>query len=418
MAKRKTGCLSCHWLARVWAACLASTLMVALGSGDVLRAADFSASNSLSSNAVAVSLEYQETDYNVIGWSLSLKTQTSPFPKEPAAASGKTVRGILVLGDNSSNSVSFIWQRDARKLFLDLNRNRDLTDDSNGVFLARTEGSVSYQMFTNVHLVFNTAAGRRRVLADLNLYDYSHSQFGGIVEVRSFWQGKATLKGHDWQVGIVQNDLNQSGSFENSQLLLRPWEKRDQPFTASSGLLATVPFSRNMFVDGHAYQVNLAVRSQAGEAKPSLQFTEQSIALGEVKITGKFIQRLVLSGGSYLVCLDQPAGTVKIPVGRYSLSSILLKQGDAEAYQYNSSQPVSSSWIFVKSNEPVVLNVGGPLTNSVTATREGQDLSLNYKLIGTGGATYRLVNLDSSKPPKFTIYKSDREIASDNFQFG
>jgi len=137
-----------------------------------------------------------------------------------------------------------------------------------------------------------------------------------------------------------------------------------------------------------------------------------------VKITGKFIQRLVLTGGPYLVCLDQPAGTVDIPVGSYSPSSILLKQGDTEAYQYNSSQPVSGSWIVVKTNAPVVLNVGGPLTNSVTATREGQDLSLDYKLIGAGGATYRLLNQDSSKPPKFTIYKSDREIASDNFQFG
>ena len=392
--------------------------MVVLCLEQVLRAADSVSSSSPSSNAIAVQLAYQEAAYNVAGWSLSLKTQTSPFPKEPAAASGKTVRGVLILGDNSSNSIPFVWQRDARKLFLDLNRNQDLTDDSNGMFSARTESSISYQTFTNVHLLFNTAAGRCRVLADLNLYDYSHSQFGGVVEVRSFWQGKATLNGHDWQVGIVQNDLNQFGSFENSQLLLRPWEKRDQPFTASSGLLATIPFSRNLFVDGHAYQVNLAVRSQAGEAKPSLQFTEQSVALGELKITGKFIQRLVLSGGPYLVCLDQPAGTVKIPVGSYSPSSILLKQGDAEAYQYNSSQPVSGSWIFVNSNAPVVLNVGGPLTNSVTATREGQDLSLDYKLIGAGGATYRLVNLDSSKPPKFTIYKSDREIASDNFQFG
>jgi hypothetical protein len=384
----------------------------------VLGAADSALSNSPPSNASTIQLDYQEAAFNVAGWSLSLKTQASPFPKEPAAAPGKTVRGVLVLGDNSSNSIPFLWQRDARKLFLDLNRNRDLTDDSNGMFLARTESSVSYQTFTNVHLLFDTAAGRCPVLADLNLYDYGNSQFGGVVEVRSFWQGKAMLNGRDWQVGIVPINLNQFASFEKSQLLMRSWEKRGQPFTTSSGSLATIPFSRNLFVDGHAYQVNLAVRSQAGEAKPSLKFAGQSVALGEVKIAGKFIQRLVLTGGPYLVCLDQPAGTVEIPIGSYSPSSILLKQGDTEAYQYNSTQPVSASWISVKSNAAVVLNVGGPLTNSVTATRDGQDLSLDYKLIGAGGVTYRLVNQNSSKPPTFAIYKNDREIASDSFQFG
>ena len=52
------------------------------------------------------------------------------------------------------------------------------------------------------------------------------------LAIRSFWQGKVTLQGRDWQVGIIQNNLDQSGSFENGRLLLRPWEKRNQPFNA------------------------------------------------------------------------------------------------------------------------------------------------------------------------------------------
>ena len=91
---------------------------------------------------------------------------------------------------------------------------------------------VYYQTFTNVHLPLNTAAGRCRVLADLNFWDYG-SQPSCSLAVRSFWQGKVTLQGRDWQVGIVQNVLNQTGSFENSQLLLRPWEKRNQTFNAN-----------------------------------------------------------------------------------------------------------------------------------------------------------------------------------------
>ena len=76
------------------------------------------------------------------------------------------------------------------------------------------------------------------------------------------------------------------------------------------------------------------------------------------------------------------------------------------------------SRISVSDKAPAVLDAGGPLTNSVTAIREGQDLRLDYKLIGAGGATYQLVKHDTSKPPEFAIYKGDRKIASGKFEFG
>src|ERR1017187_6248606 len=172
MAKRKTGCLSWHRLGNVWLAWLTSALMVVPGSINILRAADFVLSNSPPSNATTASLEYQETDYSVINWGVSLTTQTISFKKEPVAASGKIVRGVLNFGGDASNSIPFVWQRDAGKLYLDLNRNRDLTDDPDGVFLSGRRSTYAYETFTNVHLLFNTASGGRRVLADLNFYDY------------------------------------------------------------------------------------------------------------------------------------------------------------------------------------------------------------------------------------------------------
>ena len=166
------------------------------------------------------------------------------------------------------------------KLYLDLNRNRDLTDDSAGVFSARETQRVYYQTFTNVHLLFNTASGESPVLAEVNFYDYG-SRPSCSLAVRSLWQGKVTLQGRDWQVGIVPNNLNQSGSLENGRLLLRLWEKRNQPFNTYDGSLATIPFSRNLFVDGHAYQLNLTVRPQDGETRLALQF------IGTVRSTGR-----------------------------------------------------------------------------------------------------------------------------------
>ena len=44
------------------------------------------------------------------------------------------------------------------------------------------------------------------------------------------------------------------------------------------------------------------------------------------------MQRVTLEGGPYLVVLDKPEATVKVPVGRYRPAKVCLKKGDAEAY--------------------------------------------------------------------------------------
>jgi hypothetical protein len=388
--------------------------MVVLCPGNILRAADFVPSGSPPSNAITASLEYQETDHSVFNWSVSVTPQSAPFKKEPVSQSGsKVMRGVLNFGGGSSNAIAFVWQRSAGKLYLDLNHNRDLTDDPAGAFSSRAAERY-YQTFTNVHLVFNTAAGQCPVLADLSFW------VGGVepyctVELRSFWQGRVILPGRDWQVGIIPNFS--PVSFETGQLLLRPWAERDKPFNVYSGSLATVPFSRKLFVDDHAYQLDLIAGSQNGEAKPALQFTEQTVALGELKITGKFIQRLVLPGGPYLVVLDQPAASVQVPTGSYNQPDILLEQNGAEAFCQSSRLQVGRR-ISVADKTPAVLNVGGPLTNSVIASRHGQDLRLDYRLVGAGGETYQLVNQNRSQPPEFAIYKGDKKIASGKFEFG
>ena len=351
-------------------------------------------------------LEYQEVDYSIANRSVSVTPQSGPFVKEPPLAPGRTIRGVLNFDGGSSNAIPFLWQRDARKLNLDLNRNRDLTDDG-AAFSAPTTGPANYQTFTSVRLSFNFASGRCPVLADMVLYDQSPRPFCELM-ARSFWQGRVTLGGRDWQASIVQNGTTPSGSFGNGELLLRAWEKRNQPFSTYDGTLTTVPFSRSLFVGGHAYQLETSVQDRNGEARPALKFTEQSIPLGEVRITGKFIQRLVLPGGSYLVILDQPANTETIPVGNYTQPNVLLEQGGVKAYS-NPGQLNTTARISVDSKVPAILNVGGPLTNSVIASRRGQDLELSYRLIGAGGATYQIVNRDSSKPPSFAIYKGEEK---------
>lgn len=431
MAKRTTIPWRSRW-SRALGTALLALLAIPVGPQFVRAADPVPPQPPLSSSALAA-LEYQETAYSLNNLGISISRQAAVFKHEPAAVAGKVIRGTLNFGDNATNAIPFLWQRDAGKLFLDLNRNQDLTDDPAGVFSAHLMAPLNYQYqtFTNVHLLFTTSLGPCPVLADLNFYDYGAAS-GCSVSLRSFWQGKLTLSGQDWQVGVVPTiwvgkNGHRDVSIENGHLLLRPWEKRVKDFNVINGSLDTVPFSQKLFFDGHAYQLNWLPGPNPGMAtrpalQASLQFAEQSVPLGELKITGKYIQRLTLSGNSgnpWFAVLDQPAGTVRVPTGSYTQPNIQLEQNGVQAWCNPNSWPVARlASVQVNGTTPATLDVGGPLTNSVSVTRHGSDLRLNYQLLGAGGQTYQLANVDRSKPPEFAIYHDGTKLASGNFEFG
>jgi hypothetical protein len=403
--------MPCPWRAPVRATSLALTLLGLLLRADVPASAQTNAPA-----AATASLEFQEAGSSFINWGLSVMPQDAPFRKEPADLAGKVIRGVLVFDGQSSNSLPFLWQRDTGKLFLDLNRNRDLTDDSNGVFSVPGQRQLSSQTFPNVPLPFNLPQGQCHMFADLVLQS-TGARVSCILELRSFWQGKVTLQGRDWQVGLVPEIGSAFLSLEKGRLLLRPWESRLKARDNYLDSLDLFTFPRQLFFGGHAYQLEARVAAQNGEVRPELTFTEQPVALGELKITGSYIERLVFSGGEYLVVLDQPEPTVKIPNGSYAQPRVLIAQGGTKALSKASSAPVGGR-IVVNGQAPATLAVGGPLTNTVAASRRGSELLLDYQLVGVGGTVYQLQPEDRSHPPEFTIFKGDRKLASGKFEFG
>jgi len=374
------------------------------------------ASSSSAPDVPTVLLEYQERTFSVINWGIVVRPRSTPFRKEPASSSGKVNRGVLGFPGEPSNSIAFLWQRDTGKLFLDLNRNEDLTDDPAGVFSTTTRSMNDYATFVNIHLPFHAAPGQKPPLVDLSLWDYGSSA-GGYLAVRSFWQGKLSLAGRDWEVGRIDTSFQETPSRQEAQLLLRPWARRNEPFSALDGYLDTFPVPRKIFFDGQAYALDWGVGQQKSESCRQLQLRPEPATLGELQITGKFIQRLILPDGPYLVVLDQPSALVRIPTGSYGQPGLLLQQGEVKAAS-KSDAPQSGPRFSVRTNALAVLAVGGPLTNSLLASRHGRDLRLDYRLNGVGGELYQLTPQDSSKPPEFAVFKNGKRIASGKFEFG
>jgi hypothetical protein len=389
-------------------------LGLAFAAAVLLRPQEAQAANSPDGQVVTANLDYQDANYSYINEGLPMVLKSSAFKKEPALSRGKLIRGTWQLGGGASNEVAFVWDRGAHKLYVDVNRNLDLTDDPTGVYSSATGGPDYFQMFPNVRLPLEAGAGSRYMLADLSLYDYG-PQPNCTAALHSFWQGKVTLQGKEWQVGLLGISSRQRLSLDGGNLLLRPWGERSKPFSVYNGPLVALPSSQKMFFGNQAYGLKCASPTQGDDGKLRIQFAEEAPKLGELKIAGTYVQRATLEGGPYLVVLDQPEATVKVPVGRYNAARVWVKRGDTEANLDAQSQAVGR--ITVAEQAPAVLLAGGPLTNSVSVMRQGKRLALNYRLIGVGGA-YQLVNQDRSHPPEFTVYHGDKKVASGKFEFG
>jgi len=141
---------------------------------------------------------------------------------------------------------------------------------------------------------------------------------------------------------------------------------------------------------------------------------DQNSAVGELKLEGKHIKRLVLrqkDGGTKK--FDKPGETIKLAIGEYRLQEASLEGG----YSCGITTPVSdANWVTVAEDKPAVLKVGAPLKQTVEVRKQGSLLLLNYKLLGAGGEAYTSDN--RSDPPAFTVYKGDKKIASCKFEFG
>jgi hypothetical protein len=360
-----------------------------------------------------VPLRVEEVQYSFLNWGVSVITQSEAFQQEPVA-DGKIHRGELSFAGSRSNAIPFLWQRNAGKLHLDLNRNRDLTDDADGVFVARESKPGRYQTFANVRVPVETASGVFTQLMDLSFWDYS-TRPNATAALRSFWQGRVALNGTDWQVGVVQSPFERNN--HPGYLLFRPWERRDKPFNVGrDGSLEAANFPKRVFVGGQLYQCEFKA-PLSGQDTARLELAGQTVPLGELRITGQFIRRMTLEGGDNLVILDQPAGTARVPVGSYSEARVWLHDGNGEAFRESARRP-SAKRLVIAADRPAQLMAGGPLTNSVEVTRRGGNLLLNYKLIGADGDAYQMSARDNSRPPEFIVFSGDQRIATGKFEFG
>jgi hypothetical protein len=395
----------------------------------LLVGATAGAADSLAGAHQTVYLEYQELGSRIKGWQLNITPQTEPFKKEPDWGGRHICRGTINSAFHGVErpgappghtiNLPFAWDYTQGKLYLDLNRNGDLAEHP-ACSTQPGSGDYFYETFTNIHLAFNGEAPSHPVLVDIALYAHKGKSIsGGNLTWYSFWQGKAVMQGQECQVGLIEHP-NHLGSTAEASMLLRPWTEHEKPFSLEDGLLAGFDYCTNLFAYGQAYRLTCAYLP-GDAAKYKLELSEAPAELGEVVLTGKSIQRVVLwehqAKAPYTVVLDRPQPKVRVPVGTYSRYWAALREKATEAFSdyrdWGRPKPVT-----VTAASLLSLPIGGPLTNWVAVQNQGRTLTFEYQLQGAGGR-YRLSGpVDRSKPPEVAISREGKSVDSGKFEFG
>ncbi len=361
--------------------------------------------------AYTADLTYQETDEWLFQRPVGVKLQTTAFRKEPPLGRKDVFRGFLLWSARPEQATPFIWDKGRSRLYLDLNRNQDLADDARGIFTSDLTNND--QNFTNIHLAVPTAIGERPVRLVLSLYSYRAREMTAYARWCCYWQAKVNLRGTDWQFGLAADPLEDKTSSTPRYWFLRPWAERERPFHLSTGSPDFFDYTNRVFFGGQAYELDCRYDARAEPARYRVAFKEQSPPLGELKVTGADLHRLILTARrGFTVILDKPQGAMKLPVGTYSLEEIWLRKGEVEVLRTRAGK------VTIDDRRAATLVAGGPLTNAVSVNSQHYNLQLNYKLLGAGGGTYGFARPDYQHPPEFAVFLGTNRLAGGRFKFG
>jgi len=332
------------------------------------------------------------------------------FKKEPFPDKDKIFHGVMPIGD-AKNPIPFAWNVSNRTLYLDLNRNLDLTDDPHYSPEPFSQSSYKYYKF-RIPLKIDDMSTSYLIYIVFSLH---RNGFFGFATIHSRWEGLIELYGEKYKF-IVADDMDGKIDLKGQDCFFVTPE--NDPFGEDVIYKLTTNRTRArpdiLFLNGHAFRVSAEFAKRDNKPCVKAIFRETQIETEEVQITGQYIKCLYLSGNN-LIIQDSPGKEIRIPAGRYPQARAIL--GD-EKSKLLATGDISLHNFEVAKGKPATLTVGAPLKSIVDASQNDRYLSLTYRLIDNNNNDYTLSAKEPKQQPRAVIYQGDREIQSGNFEYG
>ena len=339
-------------------------------------------------------LEYTQSGINcenMVGYS----DHAEPVFKKEPEYEGVAAKGLTSDGDNA---VGYAWDQEARKLYIDANRNWDLTDDT--PIELTGGGTWHFQERMNVRIDVPPKEGPRSYVLDVQA-------MGPVfLTLRSGWQGDVRLYGRDWRITLADLDLN--GVFDSEDLChVRPLDI-EQPRVVTADLADSVNYADRLFLDGHCYAL---APEWTADGAIDLALTEQAVEQALLEVRGEGLGFVLLEGG-VTVMLWQPGPSVPVPCGIYNTQQFMVDGGAA--------QFAAQGWQPLRVNaEGAALEAGGPLTQKLSVSRNLARFSFSHAIQGVGGRIYEQIGGDYENPPQVRVYDTEGKLLDEcQFAYG
>lgn len=339
-----------------------------------------------------------EDGFSVFSFGAEQETEMV-FKKEPEYSGDNVYRNAIRLGGSTSDFIGLACDMDTGMLYIDRNRNLDLTDDGPGLKTTDLYG-IDYARFTNVRLeqLHDTIP----VQYTLDVYVFGG---GSYSLVRSGWIGAVEIDGTPCIMGMA-DDLN--GVFGSNDMFLfdhnQNWGTR-----LSCGKEDHLQLPKWLWFEGRLYCIESGFRLMDGYTALAVSLTPVAENLMDIAFEGQFVSRAMMTNESReWVLLDWPQATMRIPAGNYNVQRIDLLDSFSGYPRYEHE-------ITAQHN---VLKTGGPIKQMITASRDGVNLNLNYALKGADQTDYSPDMLSREARARFEIYQGERCVRTGQFEYG
>ncbi len=324
------------------------------------------------------------------------------FKQEPAYAGDKVYRRALRFGSEPADFIGVAYDVAADKLYIDRNRNLDLTDDGPAIAADDRHGSRS-GVFSEVVIELIHGGIPIQYTLDINFYgDYFYPV------VRSGWSGEIELAGRTCEMGIADNldglfDRKNTFVFEHDghREARRDYGRKDE-----------LPLPKWLHFEGQSYLIESALRVLDDATVLAVSLIPITDDVMEIAFKGQHVSRVLLRDhddkdyGYGL--LDWPASAMRIPKGVYTPYRVDLLDSF-----YGWPRGVAR----LEPDGILTLQTGGPVRQEVSVRRAGAYLNLDYALRGVDKTSYR-PDLAYQNSARFAVYRGDRKVGGAQFEYG
>lgn len=321
------------------------------------------------------------------------------FKHEPAYAGDTVHRHALRTGSEPTDFIGIAYDVAANVLYVDRNRNLDLTDDGPAI---PGDGSnyMGFGSFSDVRIEVDHDGVVVPYVLDITIFGDFYTSF----TVTSGWKGAVEIGGQPGEMGVVDT---LDGVFDDNNGLLFDHEKH-RAARLSFGEASVAPLPRWLYFEGQSYTVACEFRVVEDEPVVAVTLTPITEDLMDITFEGQSVSHVVLSSrDTGYGLLDWPAPAMRIPKGSYKISQVEL----LDSFTGFPRSPAS-----LEADGNTLLQAGGPLRQEVSVRRSGLYLHMSYALRGIDAAEYSPNR--SHAPPGFAVYRDGARLASGNFEYG